>query len=948
LEYKTDDGEWTGIDGTVSYSTAEGEHTVTARVKVSGDDTASEASVSYETAATSLGDISVEGNVAGWSAVAKTIYIKIGGGEFTVTEADGYTFAETGTITITVKAEGGFDAENAVFYAGEAIEKTAEITNTVKLSSPTVTLGEEGVSWQPVENATGYMISVDGAAFADAADLHCAFSETSGGHTVKIIAKGDGTHYTDSDEVTASYTVKTTSISFTKQNSSTGTVSGFDGTTLEINHNGAYVNVQSAGITLPYTYDAAVSGSREFDLRATGGFDSATSTYYIGSYGVKFMLLAPGEKVVLEDANDKVSADLADEWTVEKYTNSGWESALASIGVAEGDGVDGTEYISFNCWNNDTSFKYHKDFDALGSYNAITFDYKGDGINDLIIRLYDQRTGIYASIDIGVMPAYWQNKTVSIYDGNWNVTYAGQKIGSFVSVFSNTSITSQFTGELANIRSIDELISYFGGIDFVLKGHTANGTSCKLYADNVAVEYIENVQSSTVQYLNKLSNDYIGEKKISETESVVMTLTVTGASAATLATLNLASNISMNMSMVIEGDTVTLKDADNGGTVLTVKGKFTYNGATVTVTEATGSAGAQITSVINGSVFVAGKLANHITDFEDGTLGSAYNSSAWTQEHYKSVNGEYQWSVVTGQMNCRDKNGSKVVNMANGAWTSGRFTYTPSVKVGVANYFSVDMGNYFSGATATEYRIIIIDSNGATHYVAGGANSWETLAVTTDLNKTEFWLDESIDVVSVRFVINGASAQKYTYIDNITLKYAFRTEDDNEINLNDYENLTAAENFSGYSVNSGSAVAPNSTYFKSTADFYVRNDSGSGYDDTKYISAKYANTGNTTSATITYTPGTGRATEFSVAIANNRNANATNVTVVIKIYDVNDQVVATKEITMEAGAGWQVEEVEFEETAINKITVTVTSIGSRKGDAYIKLDNFSVGGGTAA
>ena len=148
-------------------------------------------------------------------------------------------------------------------------------------------------------------------------------------------------------------------------------------------------------------------------------------------------------------------------------------------------------------------------------------------------------------------------------------------------------------------------------------------------------------------------------------------------------------------------------------------------------------------------------------DFENATSGAAYDSALWKREQYKT-----DWEAMSGQMNCRTKDGTKVVNCVAGGYTT---RYTFESQIGKVDYFSIKLGNYFDNAKAISAKIALIKADGSMLYLFGDANNFESIPVTTDLITYEKEFAET-EVKGVRIVLKNVSGNAYLYMDDITLK----------------------------------------------------------------------------------------------------------------------------------------------------------------------------------
>ncbi len=334
-------------------------------------------------------------------------------------------------------------------------------------------------------------------------------------------------------------------------------------------------------------------------------------------------------------------------------------------------------------------------------------------------------------------------------------------------------------------------------------------------------------------------------------------------------------------------------------------------------------------------------------DFGTYTSNASYSNASWTQ--YVGNN------PASGQMNVREGNtsGNAVVNMY--ADTNVRryaYNYGGST-LGLASYFSVKLGNYFNSG-AINYKIVIVDTEDNEIYIAGSAGAYETLAKegSNSLGSRVFTtLQYNFPETAVKyfyFVTNMGSGTNYLYMDDLKLNNTDIAPDPGAIDLSNYSSVAEVQDFQGYNVSSGSALSNPAGNVTSTRTLYVRNDSGDGYNSSgKYASAQYASSGTASASTttITYSLNTqGIADSFSFAIANNRNGNAKQSNITVKVYDVNNELVALtgdSSFSIASGAGWALKTVSFDRTAVKKVEIVISLGAQGSGDAFMKIDNLA-------
>ena len=161
------------------------------------------------------------------------------------------------------------------------------------------------------------------------------------------------------------------------------------------------------------------------------------------------------------------------------------------------------------------------------------------------------------------------------------------------------------------------------------------------------------------------------------------------------------------------------------------------------------------------------KKANLTLDFMDGTVGSQYANANWTQEKYTT-----DWEAVTGQMNCREKDGVRVVNFTSGYGMTHRYTYKTEESLGLANKLTFKAGNYFSPNQPIPVKVILIDTAGVSHYLVGTADAFYDFPTTTGLVDQELTFD-AIEVAAIRIVAKyGGQSSAYLYVGNMQLTFA--------------------------------------------------------------------------------------------------------------------------------------------------------------------------------
>lgn len=154
-------------------------------------------------------------------------------------------------------------------------------------------------------------------------------------------------------------------------------------------------------------------------------------------------------------------------------------------------------------------------------------------------------------------------------------------------------------------------------------------------------------------------------------------------------------------------------------------------------------------------------------DFEEWSgsedlTGKAAWDAKWTNQKYTT-----SW-VSGGTMRSRTKNASKVVNMTSGSSTTYKYTFNYGSSIGVANYFSIDLGNYFDGAADAQVKVALIDMSGNPIYVLGSSSEFAVIGVTTGLDTyTKSFGDTEVQGFYITFKSSLGSA--FLYMDNVVI-----------------------------------------------------------------------------------------------------------------------------------------------------------------------------------
>lgn len=593
----------------------------------------------------------------------------------------------------------------------------------VDLAKPVVSVNQEGTGLQvaAVEHATKLQYSLDEAQFEDlAANGVIPFSTEAGAHSVVVKAVGND-DYNDSRSDAFAYTTAVPTITFTKTAMNSATVA-FTGISL-LKGDEAFAETTISSET-----------TQEIEFTAKGGWDATNKIFYKQDVKASVLLTveASGSQYI-EKLGDQVAADLADNWVVEKYTDK-WEASTATI-------VDNQDWntFRFKFWNNNVGFRYTRELGVKDAYNTLFVGVRGNDVTNVTIRLFNSKSKVYVDYNLGVLPSVLSMFQISVYDSNWKLNYASQEYS-----LNNPQILA-----MAGLKDASEAFAYFDQIQFVVRGNVASGNNnAVLDFIEIQVQNVENAQTRVDREM-ATSNQFIGYYG---TKTAVINLT---SSTEGVMNPDYPSGQTLAFTYAIDDLDVNVTSVATGEGAFTLKLKLFQDGLSCKVVEATGAAQAFLNLTFS-------KPANFTKDWNDGTVGQAYNDRQWKQEQYTT-----SWVGITGQIRSKEKDGAKVINFYAANGMTHKYTYQlSSNQCGLVNYVSMKLGNYFAGA-ALKIKISVLDYSGNTVYLVGDANNFYEFEITTGLVDFAKYLDTPVMASAIVITIKGVNGQSYLYMDDM-------------------------------------------------------------------------------------------------------------------------------------------------------------------------------------
>ncbi|MDE6661054.1 MAG: hypothetical protein K2J93_04480, partial [Anaeroplasmataceae bacterium] len=283
-----------------------------------------------EPIALSIPTISLKDNIVSWEKVdyADTYIVNLNGTDLEAQTAKEYTItaSEAGEYVVKVKA---ISSDHNIYLDSDYSLTVIYIISKkepIALSIPTISLKENIVFWEEVENADGYIVNFNGIDLeAQTAKEYTISASEAGEYVIKVKAiSSDHTAYLDSDySVTVTYTIskkepialsipaislKENIVSWEEVENADGYVVKFNGTALEVQTEASY------------TIEAKEDGDYEVEVKAI----SYQSDLYLDSEFSDVVIYhyeAPFEKVpaTLFVVGDSTLASFSDSYYYPRY-----------------------------------------------------------------------------------------------------------------------------------------------------------------------------------------------------------------------------------------------------------------------------------------------------------------------------------------------------------------------------------------------------------------------------------------------------------------------------------------------------------------------------------------------------------------------------------------------------------------------------------------------------
>lgn len=788
---KTDDGDTSMVLPGFFFDFSEeiGDHVVYAYAANAAGEKVAEGTLRYRAVEISLSDPVVSGLEVTWTAEAKSVSVKEKGGYVPV--AGNTYFAEQEGVTITIKAEGGFDEANMIYYVGDPIVKRKSVITSV--SAPILKFEGNTVTWRIDEDATDYMVAYDGGAFASA--LSATLSSVIGAHKLEIKAIGNGVTYSDNSTV-LEYETLVNELQVSKV--------AEDKVLL-------YADYLSFSFSADGKNYKAIEGTEYLSkvttpayFRSNAGYISTEKKYYLESepYSTYLTVAAKSDVVIEAGAN-------AGKWSLSVG------DTLSNLSC-----YDGSAALGLNTQNDNHPHAFSIPYTLTDSYETISFIYRGDGISSLTVSLTKQGSDFVLTRDLGTMPDYWVTVTLPINDDGW---MAGERTlrdlwDAKGSVLEEDAIEG-LPERVSAAYSPAELVAFFDHLTLTTQGNAPQAASTCLALSDLRFGY-QDADFSLKQPLYDIGDTYVAREEIGASGTNDLILILNDEERFSIYSTALAENFTLTGSyhLYAEECVLIVEDPEMD---FTMELAFSENGRSLVVRSATGANAAHFPKEL-----LLEKAASLDIDCEE----SSAVADGWSAYTYSF--GSDEWSpLATSPISDSTRNGSGVMGFRTGKDVVYKIVYNDAgEKVGLANYFSLEIGNYDEDAEDILVKIVAHDVFGVSHYLKGSENVYWTLSSGNDFERIEYVPDTPILLRSLVIIAEyrGNNARANLYLDNLSAEYQADPSLFSDYPAPEIEVGEFALNFSHkeratieYSVNGGEWIAGEMYPIPSVDGFYT-------------------------------------------------------------------------------------------------------------------------------
>lgn len=383
-------------------------------------------------------------------------------------------------------------------------------TDAEKLSTPVVSLNADrnGLSWDAVDGAVSYAISVNDEEAVTVTEPGYLFEEEAGQYDLKIVAQASDAKK-NSDAASFEYSTLYTQLADLVVNETTITFASYVGAGVSYSIDGGeQVAVTGNSIT--------ITDSGLYTVRALAGFKEDSNKFYVDNASAKHekaVLIAKAQNnpINLELGDEETDTDLQEKYVAKKYSESGWVDTPATLVLESSNPFGHGNAVKANIWRHSAWFKWTSPLEASGRIESLNFIVKGapatrfglsfEVTEDLLIGGLNLK-GVYASYLLEPAPETWTRYQISVDDAAWKVNFNG-------SSYPFATVQTMLANMGYNINSVGDFFPYFG--NYQIKAYASadsTGSTTAVYFDDVTLGVEKLAQTTVETFFEVPSGEY--------------------------------------------------------------------------------------------------------------------------------------------------------------------------------------------------------------------------------------------------------------------------------------------------------------------------------------------------------------------------------------------------------------------------------------------------------
>ena len=247
---------------------------------------------------------------------------------------------------------------------------------------------------------------------------------------------------------------------------------------------------------------------------------------------------------VLEDGSEPDNETLAENYDITRYWQNDWQdaSSFSKIVLDESNGnLSAGKCVRLDYYCHETWFKYAQEINLSGSYDTFSFFARAEAetkysltfqiMKNVLIAPGFDLVGVYMSYKDENPSQFWQQRTITMSDNNWNINYGGTDY----KFYGDKGLKKTLADGGFYINSLGDLFPFFSQFQFRAYGprDTVNYRAIASWYDEVKLSNTGRTESETKTLKSEfaIKDNYIMKSdsfngKVKKVDENNLTLTV--------------------------------------------------------------------------------------------------------------------------------------------------------------------------------------------------------------------------------------------------------------------------------------------------------------------------------------------------------------------------------------------------------------------------------------